>query len=155
MFLSPSLNKKGEVVWKHSGYSPGDEENLAEVVEEVAAGREPVINSMKKALIVGAIALFSIPIFGQRQQTFGGQLHGISDGQLYLRDENIDPSGEFYRTAFLRTGYANFIYSDGNFSSGLRYENYQKCVLGFQKDIEEKGLPTASYNSSKTALILQ
>lgn len=35
------LNKKGEVVWKHSGYSPGDEENLAEVVEEVAAGREP------------------------------------------------------------------------------------------------------------------
>jgi len=35
------LNSKGEVVWKHSGYSPGDEEHLAEVVEEVAAGRTP------------------------------------------------------------------------------------------------------------------
>ena len=35
------LNKEGEVVWKHSGYSPGDEEELAEVVEEVAAGYDP------------------------------------------------------------------------------------------------------------------
>lgn len=35
------LNKDGEVVWKHSGYSPGDEETLAEVVEEVALGKTP------------------------------------------------------------------------------------------------------------------
>ena len=35
------LNSAGEVVWKHSGYSPGDEEHLAEVIEEVAAGRTP------------------------------------------------------------------------------------------------------------------
>ncbi len=35
------LNSAGEVVWKHSGYSPGDEETLAEVVEEVAAGKTP------------------------------------------------------------------------------------------------------------------
>lgn len=35
------LNSEGEVVWKHSGYSPGDEETLAEVVEEVAAGKAP------------------------------------------------------------------------------------------------------------------
>jgi cytochrome c biogenesis protein CcmG/thiol:disulfide interchange protein DsbE len=35
------LNKEGEIVWKHSGYSPGDEETLAEVVEEVAAGKTP------------------------------------------------------------------------------------------------------------------
>ncbi|MBT5150867.1 MAG: TlpA family protein disulfide reductase [Flavobacteriales bacterium] len=32
------LNADGEVVWKHSGYSPGDEENLAEVVAKVARG---------------------------------------------------------------------------------------------------------------------
>ena len=35
------LNSAGEVVWKHSGYSPGDEETLAEVVEEVATGKTP------------------------------------------------------------------------------------------------------------------
>ncbi|PTL99859.1 MAG: hypothetical protein DA440_05840 [Bacteroidetes bacterium] len=32
------LNSDGEVVWKHSGYSPGDEENLAEIVAKVARG---------------------------------------------------------------------------------------------------------------------
>jgi peroxiredoxin len=35
------LNSEGEVVWKHSGYSPGDEEELAEIVTEVAAGHSP------------------------------------------------------------------------------------------------------------------
>ena len=36
--------------------------------------------------------------FAQEQNTFGGQLHGNFqlDGQLYLRDESIDPTGEFY-----------------------------------------------------------
>lgn len=98
---------------------------------------------MKKALIAGAIALFSTPIFGQGQQTFGGQLHGNFqlDGQLYLRDENIDPSGEFYPDErFLGQGYANFIYSDGNFSSGLRYENYQNVMLGFPEGYRGEGI---------------
>jgi len=35
------LNSEGEVVWKHSGYSPGDEEELAEIVTEVAADHSP------------------------------------------------------------------------------------------------------------------
>ena len=35
------LNVDGDVVWKHSGYSPGDEEELAEIVTEVAAGHSP------------------------------------------------------------------------------------------------------------------
>lgn len=35
------LNKDGEIVWQHSGYSPGDEEILAEVIEDVAAGKTP------------------------------------------------------------------------------------------------------------------
>jgi peroxiredoxin len=35
------LNAKGEIVWKHSGYTPGAEEDLAHVVEEVAAGKKP------------------------------------------------------------------------------------------------------------------
>ncbi len=35
------LDKEGEVVWSHSGYSPGDEEHLAEVVEAVSRGEVP------------------------------------------------------------------------------------------------------------------
>lgn len=32
------LNGKGEIMWSHNSYSPGDEEHLLEVVKEVAAG---------------------------------------------------------------------------------------------------------------------
>ena len=50
------LNSEGEVVWKHSGYSPGDEEELAEIVTEVAADHSQVTNPMKKAFALGFIA---------------------------------------------------------------------------------------------------
>ena len=57
-----------------------------------------VINQMKKAFALGFIALFATPILAQEQSAFGGQLHGNFqlDGQLYLRDESIDPTGEFF-----------------------------------------------------------
>lgn len=32
------LNGKGEVVWQHNGYAPGDEEELLEIVQKVANG---------------------------------------------------------------------------------------------------------------------
>ena len=91
------LNSEGEVVWKHSGYSPGDEEELAEIVTEVAAIIPQVTNPMKNAFALGFIAFFASPILAQEQSAFGGQLHGNFqlDGQLYLRDESIDPTGVF------------------------------------------------------------
>ena len=63
------------------------------------------------------------------------------DGQWYLRDEGIDPSGEFYPDErFLGQGYANFVYTDGDFSGGLRYENYQNVMLGFQEGYRGEGI---------------
>lgn len=34
------LNGKGEVVWQHNGYAPGDEKKLYEVITKVAAGQK-------------------------------------------------------------------------------------------------------------------
>ena len=34
------LNGKGEIVWQHNGYNPGDEEELLELVHKVANGEE-------------------------------------------------------------------------------------------------------------------
>lgn len=34
------LNGKGEVVWQHNGYNPGDEEELLELVHKLIAGEE-------------------------------------------------------------------------------------------------------------------
>ena len=93
---------------------------------------------MKKLLLFAWAICSSTTSFAQEQNTFGGQLHGNFqlDGQLYLRDESIDPTGEFYPDErFLGQGYANFVYTDGNFSSGLRYENYQNVMLGFPEEI--------------------
>lgn len=34
------VNEKGEIVWQHVGYAPGDEENLIEVYKKVVNGEE-------------------------------------------------------------------------------------------------------------------
>ena len=91
---------------------------------------------MKRLLLFAWAICSATASFAQEQNTFGGQLHGNFqlDGQLYLRDESIDPTGEFYPDErFLGQGYANFVYTDGNSSSGLRYENYQNVMLGFPR----------------------
>ena len=80
---------------------------------------------------------------GIAQDSYGGQLHGNFqlDGQWYLRDEGIDPTGEFYPDErFLGQGYANFVYTDGDFSGGLRYENYQNVMLGFPEGYRGEGI---------------
>ena len=72
-----------------------------------------------------------------------GTLHGNFqfDGQLYNRDEAIDPTGEFYpNERFLGNGFANFVYSQGNFRTGVRYENYQNVILGFPEGFRGEGI---------------
>lgn len=96
---------------------------------------------MKKLGLVLAVALMSTALYGQEH--FGGQLHGNfqMDGQYYIRDVAIDSAGEFYPDErFLAQGYANFIYNDGNFTGGLRYENYQNVMLGFPAGYRGEGI---------------
>lgn len=98
---------------------------------------------MKKALLLSAAILCTFSSYGQSQESFGGQLHGNFqlDGQWYIRDEKIDPTGEFYPDErFLGQGYANFVYTQGGFSSGLRYENYQNVMLGFPEGYRGEGI---------------
>jgi len=44
------------------------------------------------------LTLLLLPGAAIAQDSYGGQLHGNFqlDGQWYLRDEGIDPTGEFY-----------------------------------------------------------
>lgn len=87
--------------------------------------------------------LGSLPLFAQEQNEDWGTLHGNFqfDGQLYVRDEAIDPLGEFYPDErFLGQGFANFNYSRGHFRAGLRYENYQNVILGFPEGYRGEGI---------------
>lgn len=77
------------------------------------------------------------------QEEAQGQLHGNFqlDGQYYVRDTRIDPLGEFYPDErFLGQGFANFIYTQGNFTAGMRYENYQNVMLGFPDGYKGEGI---------------
>jgi len=64
-----------------------------------------------------------------------------SDAQWYLRDEILDPSGEFYPDEkLLGQGFALFTYTDGDFEAGMRYENYQNVMLGFPNGFRGEGI---------------
>jgi hypothetical protein len=97
---------------------------------------------MKKLLLVAGV-LLSIPSFAQEEKRSVGELHGNVqfDGQFYRRDVAIDSTGEFYPDErFLGQGYANFVYSQGPFRAGIRYENYQNVMLGFPPGYRGEGI---------------
>ncbi len=98
---------------------------------------------MKKLLSTAGILFFSFIGFAQIAEQNWGELHGNFqfDGQYYLRDEKIDSTGEFYPDErFLGQGYANLVYSKGNFRAGIRYENYQNVMLGFPPGYKGEGI---------------
>ena len=64
-----------------------------------------------------------------------------SDAQWYLRDEILDPSGEYYPDErLLGQGFALFTYEQDNFTAGMRYENYQNVILGFPTGYRGEGI---------------
>ncbi|NVK05292.1 MAG: hypothetical protein HWD92_10730 [Flavobacteriia bacterium] len=99
---------------------------------------------MKKLALAGLVGLSAISsLHAQEGQDNWGTLHGNFqfDGQLYVRDEAIDPAGEFYPDErFLGQGFANFNYTKGNFRAGVRYENYQNVILGFPEGFRGEGI---------------
>ena len=63
-----------------------------------------------------------------------GELHAIFqfDGQAYVRDSVLDPTGQYYpEEKFRGQGFATFTYTQGGLRAGMRYENYQNPILGY------------------------
>jgi hypothetical protein len=100
---------------------------------------------MNYALAACALAsLACLTVRGQEQKADFGELHGNfqADAQYYVRDEAIDSTGQFYpEEKFLLAGFANLTYTRGNFSAGLRYENYQNNLLGLPQGFKGEGIP--------------
>lgn len=74
----------------------------------------------------------------------GGQeasyIHGDfqSDAQYYIYDRKI---GTRYREIIGNNSYLNILYDRGNLSGGLRFENYQPVLLGFDRRFNGAGIP--------------
>jgi len=70
-----------------------------------------------------------------------GQIHGNFqvDAQYYNPDSTIGAPA--IPEKILSNGFANIIYTNGNFSAGLRYENYLNVMQGFDPRYKGNGVP--------------
>ena len=95
----------------------------------------------RKLLMLGLVPFI---MHSESSAQSGGSLGTFSgnfqvDGQYYLEDSKI--GAEEVKEKFLSNGYFNLNYLNGNFSAGLRYENYANPILGFDPRYKGSGVP--------------
>lgn len=90
-------------------------------------------------IIAGVAFLYANSL--SAQNLGGGSIHGNFqlDAQYYITDSLI--GAPEVPEKLLSNGFANFIYNQGNFSAGLRYENYTNPLLGFDPRYKGNGIP--------------
>ena len=87
---------------------------------------------MRKAIVLTCLTLFLSPFFYSQEEE---KAQGVVSGnvsvlwQSYQEDTLIGAVVPPSKTGF--NAYSNLIYTQGNFSAGLRYESYLNSVLGF------------------------
>ncbi|MFC5271503.1 DUF6029 family protein [Adhaeribacter terreus] len=97
---------------------------------------------MKRIALLGLLAgAFFMPRLSQAQLFQDAQIHGDFqlDAQYYKEDEAI--GAPEVKERLLSNGFANFIFTTGNFSAGARYENYLNPLQGFDRRYEGSGIP--------------
>lgn len=93
---------------------------------------------MKKLFVIALICMH----FGAFSQNIGGgQIHGEfqTDFQYYLEDSLIN--APLVKEKLLSNGYLNLVYTNQNLTMGVRYENYQNVMLGFDPRYKGSGIP--------------
>lgn len=95
---------------------------------------------LKKIYLAATGCLFALMAAGQEQSP-EGQLHGNFqvDAQSYTKDSVIGASD--VPEDVLMNAYANFIYTKGGFSAGIRYEAYLNTLLGYDARYNGQGIP--------------
>ncbi len=97
--------------------------------------------------MAAAVCLFALASAAQ-EQTSEGQLHGNFqiDAQSYTEDSTIGASD--VPENVLMNAYANFVYTKGGFTAGVRYEAYLNTLLGYDARYNGQGIPHkyASYS---------
>ena len=105
---------------------------------------------MRKTLIIILGILSQSILFAQNS----GQLHGNfqTDFQYYQKDTLIDAQVPPEKSAMM--SYANFIYTLGNFTAGMRYEMYLNSPSGYDKRYNGLGIPYRFVSYTKDNLSL-
>ena len=97
-------------------------------------------NMLVKSLKIIVLLGFS-PFLGFSQNLLNsGSVQGNFqlDAQYYQKDSSIGANEVSEK--MLMNAFANIIYSNGNFSAGLRYESYRNPMLGFDNRFKGSGI---------------
>ena len=107
-----------------------------------------------KKIILGALLLASSGVFAQG--IMGGHVTGNIqfDGQISRQDSTIGASD--VPENLLMNARADVLYTNGNFSAGLRFEAYQNPMLGFDPKYTGQGIANyfVSYQGEKLGVTL-
>ena len=98
------------------------------------------------------ILICLLPVISRSQEFLKtGQVHGSfqMDAQYYMEDSLIGAPD--VPEQILMNAFANILYTNGDFSAGLRYESYQNVMQGFDSRYKGNGIPYrfASYKSDE------
>ncbi len=95
---------------------------------------------MNKFSFLFIILLISKTIFAQEEKKDYGEFHGNFElnAQSYTADSII--GAESVDEIMRANTYANFTYTRGNFSAGLRYEAYLNTMLGYDQRYNGQGI---------------
>lgn len=110
-----------------------------------------------KPFFYGAVFLFFTGHAAAQDFISSGKVTGNTqiDAQVYTEDEKlgITDSTLNYRK-FGMNGFANVLYSNGDFNAGIRFEGYLNPMIGFDQKYEGLGIPYwfASYKLSSLEL---
>jgi hypothetical protein len=91
------------------------------------------------------IALLLSPVFSYAQDFLkNGEIHGNfqADAQYYVPDKKMGITDSALDGKLLRmNAFTNVIYTNGNFSAGLRFEAYQPPLIGYDVQNSGVGIP--------------
>lgn len=104
------------------------------------------INDMKKSILfkIGGLSFFVALILInplKAQILNGGKIAGNFqiDAQYYQADSLI--GAKDVKEGIRLNSFANIIYTNNNFTAGIRYENYENPLLGFDSRYKGSGIP--------------
>ncbi len=109
---------------------------------------------MKKIFTILVLSLTLTSVVTGQNFLSKSQVHGSFelDGMYYQADDALGITDSLINgSVFGFNGFADIIYSIGDFSAGFRYEAYLPPIAGFDRNLEGQGFPYlwASYTTNK------
>jgi len=99
------------------------------------------MNRLTFKFILASLIIISSLSISYSQNNDQGQLHGNFNVDAQVYQEDLDIGAEVPSAKMGLNSYANFLYTRGNFTAGIRYEGYMNAMLGYDNKYDGVGIP--------------